>query len=65
MIGDEVAVSLRLRRALMTVAALRACADPMAPRADTYADDLVDQLREYEAECIASHVKIATLRRSL
>ena len=65
MIADEVGASLRLRRALATLTTLRACVPPVTPRADTYTADLADALREYEAECVASNVKIAHLRRSL
>ena len=65
MISDATAPSMRLRRALASLAALRSCVPPMATRADTHADDVADALREYEGDLVARDVTIATLRRSL
>lgn len=62
---DHMGPSIRLRRALANLAALRACVPPMTPRADTHCEDVADALREFEADLITRDVTIANLRRSL
>jgi hypothetical protein len=64
-IADELGASIRLRRAIASLAMLRSLVPPMTPSADTHCADVADALREYEAECVSAQVKLAHLRRSL